>query len=79
MEEWRIEVSKPEESRTPQEDLQSQLTWTHGGSQRLNPLTKEHRLHTFVAVAQLVLHVDHLIIEAEVFSDSAACSWFSFS
>ena len=33
---WGIEGSKPEGSRTPQEDLQSQLTWIHGGPQRLN-------------------------------------------
>jgi hypothetical protein len=28
--EWEIELSKPERSRTPQEDLQSQLTWAQG-------------------------------------------------
>jgi hypothetical protein len=28
--------SNPEGARTPQEDLQSQLTWTHEGSQRLS-------------------------------------------
>jgi len=36
--EWGIEVSKPEGSRTPQEDPQSQLTRDLGGSQRLDHL-----------------------------------------
>lgn len=35
VEERRIEVKKPEGSRTPQEDPLSQLTWDCGGSQRL--------------------------------------------
>jgi hypothetical protein len=30
------QLSEPEGSRTPQEDLQIQLIWTHSGSQRLN-------------------------------------------
>jgi hypothetical protein len=31
-----IEVSKPEGPRIPQEDLQNQLAWAHGGLQKLN-------------------------------------------
>lgn len=50
-----------EGSRTPQEDLLSQLTWAHGGSQRLNHQIKTmHGLdlgpYTFADV-QLGLHV----------------------
>jgi hypothetical protein len=41
VEELGIELSKPEGSTTPQEYLQSQLTWDHVGSQRLN-----HQLKT---------------------------------
>ena len=40
VEEWGIEVREPEGSRTPQEDLHNQLTWTHGDSQRLNYQSK---------------------------------------
>jgi hypothetical protein len=29
-------MSEPEKSRIPEEDLQNQLIWAHGGSQRLN-------------------------------------------
>ena len=36
VEEWGLELSNPEVERMPQEDLQSQLTWVHGDSQRLN-------------------------------------------
>ena len=40
VEEWEIELNKPEGSRTPQ-DLQSQLTWANWGSQRLNQPTNQ--------------------------------------
>jgi hypothetical protein len=36
VQEWGAEFSKLERLRMPQEDPQSQLTWTYGGSQRLN-------------------------------------------
>jgi hypothetical protein len=36
VEEWGTELNKPEGSRTPLKDLQSQLTWFHGNSKRLN-------------------------------------------
>jgi hypothetical protein len=36
VEESGIELSKPEESITTQEELQSQVTWAPGGSQRQN-------------------------------------------
>lgn len=36
VEEFRRELSKPEGSRTPQEDLEGQLTEAHGGSHRVN-------------------------------------------
>jgi hypothetical protein len=35
VEEWEVEVSKLEGSRTPQEDPQRQLNWDHPGSQNL--------------------------------------------
>jgi hypothetical protein len=36
MKKWGIELNKPEGSRITQEDLQSQLVWAHGSSQRPN-------------------------------------------
>jgi hypothetical protein len=40
VEELGVGLREPEESRTSQEDLQSQLTWVHSGSQRLNHQVK---------------------------------------
>jgi hypothetical protein len=40
VEEWGIKLSELEVSKTTQEDLQSQLTWVHGGPQSLNHQTK---------------------------------------
>jgi hypothetical protein len=54
-----------EGSRTPQEDLESQLTWAHGGSERLNHQPKSMQaLCTHVADMQLGLHVGPLTIVA---------------
>jgi hypothetical protein len=39
-EEWGIELNKPEGPRTPQEYLQSQLTWAYRDSERLNDQPK---------------------------------------
>ena len=70
VEEWRIGLNEQEGSRTPQEDLQSQLIWAHRGSQRLNhqPMSMQ-RLdlgpYTFVTDVQLGLHVGPLTIESE--------------
>ena len=56
-----IELGELEGSRTPQEDLQSQLTWAHESPQRLNHQPKNmQRLdlgppHTFIADVQLGL------------------------
>lgn len=36
MEEWEEGLREAEGSSTPEEDLQSQLTWNYGGSQKLN-------------------------------------------
>ena len=70
MEERVIELNKLEGSRTPQEDLQSQLTWTHGGSQRLNHQPKNMRgvdSHTFLVDVQL--HVSPLTAGVGTVSD----------
>ena len=40
VEDWEEELRDPEGIGTPQEDLQSQLTWTIGGSET-ESLTKE--------------------------------------
>jgi len=40
MEELGVELSDLERSRTPQEDLQSPLTWAYGGSQTKPPIKK---------------------------------------
>ena len=76
-----IEWSGPEGSRTAQEDLQSQLTWAHGGSQRLNHESKSMQgldlgvphQHIFIADVQLGLHVSLLTIGVETVSDCVAC------
>jgi hypothetical protein len=39
-EEWGIELSKLEGSKTPQEDTQSQLTWTHGSQTETEPKSR---------------------------------------
>jgi hypothetical protein len=54
-------------SRTPQDDLQSQLAWAHAGSQSLNYQSKSMQgldlsPYTFVADVQLDLHVGALTI-----------------
>lgn len=36
VEDWKMELSELECSRVPQEDLQSQIIWVHGASQKLN-------------------------------------------
>jgi hypothetical protein len=36
VEEWEEGLKEPEESKTPQENLENQLTWAHRDSQRLN-------------------------------------------
>jgi hypothetical protein len=84
---WRAGLGEPEGPRTPQEDIQSQLTWAHGGgSQRLNHQSKSmHSLDlgppTNVADVQLGPHVGTLMIGAGVGwgdisdSDSDVCLW----
>jgi hypothetical protein len=68
-----------EVSRTPHEDLKSQLTWAHKGSQRLKHQPKSMQElnldpYTFVADAQLCLHVDLLIIRVGAVSVSLGLS-----
>lgn len=69
--------------KTPQEDLQSQLTWVHGGSQKLNHQSKSMQgpdlgPYTFVMDMQLGHHGGPLAIGAETASDSVACHWVPF-
>lgn len=71
-------------SRIPQ-DLQSQPTWAHEGSQTLNH-TKQGvwrgstwaHTHASVTDVQLDLHAGPLTIGAGAVSDSAACHWIAF-
>jgi hypothetical protein len=75
----------PEWIGTPQEDQQSQLTWTLGGSQRLSYQPKSiYGLDltpspTYVADVQLNLHKGPPTIGAGAILESAACSWILFS
>ena len=76
-------TERPEGSRIPQEDLQSQLTWAHGGSQKLNHQPESIQgLHlgplTYIAAMKLAFHVSPLTIGAGADSDSVACLWISY-
>ena len=72
---------------TLQEDQQNQLTWTLGGSQRLNHQPKCIRgldvappaPRTYIADVQLSFHVGSAIIEAEADSKAATCLWIPLS
>jgi hypothetical protein len=77
-------------ARTPQEDLQSQLTWARGGSQRLNHQPKNTQgldlsHHTLIADVQLGLCVGPLTIGAGLsltllpaIGSFVACHWLLF-
>jgi hypothetical protein len=73
-------LSELERSRTPQEDLWSQLTWAHWGSQGLKHQPKNMQgldldpLHILTDV-QLGLHVCPLRTETRAVFDSVACLW----
>jgi len=69
----RIGLSEPVGSRTPQEDLQSQLTWAHWGFTETEPPTKELAgagPRPPVADMQLGLLVGPLTIRVGTVSDS---------
>jgi hypothetical protein len=71
-------IERPEEDRDPQEDQQSQLTWTLRGSHRLNHQPKSGKGWTYApctyeADEQLGLHVGHSTTGAGAAHDSAAC------
>ena len=76
MKEWVEGLRVPERSGIPQEDLQSQLTWAHDGTEKLDhqpwagPRSPAHR-----ADMQLGLHMGLLIIGAGSVSDSITCLW----
>jgi len=76
-------VSKLEGSKTSQEDLQRQLTWDHGGSQRLGHQpgsTKELDLDPYTSVTnmRLGLHVGSLARGVGVVLVSVPCHWIFF-
>jgi len=77
------ELSKPKGSRTPQEDLQSQLTWALKDSQRLGHQPGSMQgldlssLHIYSNV-QLGIRVGLLIIGVGVVFDFIACHWIPF-
>ena len=68
---------------TPQEDQQSQLTWTLGGSQRLSHQPKStHELNqghgTYIADVQLSPHVGPLTTGAGAVPKAVAHLWTPF-
>jgi hypothetical protein len=63
-------MREPERSRTPQENLQNQLTWAHGGSQRLS--------HQPKSMHGLDLGPLHIWNRCAAVSDSVACLWIPF-
>ena len=76
---------EPEESRIPQEDLQSQLTWAHGVHRDQMPTTERvwtrARLpYTYVACMDLSFHVGPITIGTGEVSDlgSLATVWIPF-
>ena len=74
VEEVARELSKQKGSGIPQ-DIQSQLTWSYEGSQRLDHqpkimLLQEVSLYTFVADVQLGLHVSPVTSRVKAVSDS---------
>lgn len=84
---WGIELFWAKESRIPQEDLESKLTWTRGiggMSQRVNYQLKsvsglDLGPLQFVADLQLSLHASLITIGAGVVSDSGTCLWIPFT
>ena len=72
----------PKRTGTPQEDQQSKLTWTLGGSQRMNHQPKSMHgldLCTDGADEQLGVHAGPPTIGAEAVSESVACLlWILF-
>ena len=69
-------LKEPERSRTPQENLQNQLTWAHKGLTETEPPSRKHSLkrpksfYTYVTDIQLGLHVGLLTAGAGNVSDS---------
>jgi hypothetical protein len=71
-------LRNPKRTETPQEEKQSQLTLTLGGSQSLNhQLESKHGLdletYTFVANMQFVLHADFSTTGADPVPEYVAC------
>jgi hypothetical protein len=64
-----------ERSSTPKRDLHSQLSWAHGGSQRLNH-QRACMVWTYIADMQFCLHVLPLTIEVGHFSNLDSVVWF---
>lgn len=80
LEKFRERLRNLNRIQIPQEDQHSQLTWTLGGSQRLNHQQKSlqeldvapHK-HTCAAHVQLGLHVGPSTIGADADPDCVAC------
>ena len=84
MEEGGEGLKEPEVSRTLQENLQNQLIWVHGASQRLNhqaesmhgtDLASPTHTHTYVTNVQFGLHMGPLTSRAGAVYESVAYLW----
>ena len=84
MEEWGIEVTKSEVSRTLQEYPKSQLTWDYGGSWSLGyqPGSMQelglYPPYTFVTNVLLGLHVGAVTSGIGAIFVSVPCHWIPF-
>jgi hypothetical protein len=85
MEELGEELMDPEGIRMPEENQQSQLIWTLGGSQRLGHQPKNiEGLYlvphpcTYIVDVQCGLHTGSPTIGVGTVSESVACLWILF-
>jgi hypothetical protein len=82
MEEWGKVLKALKGMGTPQEDQQSQLTWSSGSSQSLSHQTKniyelEQAPGTYVEDVQLSLHVDPSTTWTEGLPKAISWLWYS--
>ena len=83
MEGWEEGFRGPKKTVTPQEDQESELTWTLGDSQRLNLQPKSIQgldlSPPHISDIQLGLSVGPPTTGVGVVPESIACQWIQFS